>query len=83
VTCVMPTVAPLTKVDKCRKFGANVVIVGEHIGQSREIAMNDEKYKVRVASPERWIALHVMTDPQNAVLAVMCMHAGSSVYQRL
>lgn len=45
VTCIMPTVAPLTKVEKCRKFGANVVLAGEHIGQSRDIALTDEKYK--------------------------------------
>ena len=38
VTCVMPTVAPLTKVDKCRKFGARVIIHGAHIGESREFA---------------------------------------------
>lgn len=38
VTCVMPTVAPLTKVDKCRKFGANILIHGAHIGESREFA---------------------------------------------
>jgi threonine dehydratase len=35
VTCVMPVVAPITKVDKCRKFGANVVIEGQHIGEAK------------------------------------------------
>ncbi len=38
VTVVMPTVAPLAKVDKCRAFGANVVIHGEHIGEAKEHA---------------------------------------------
>ncbi len=28
----------MTKVDKCRKFGANVVIHGAHIGESRDYA---------------------------------------------
>lgn len=35
VTVVMPTVAPLAKVDKCRKFGANVVIEGGHMGETK------------------------------------------------
>ncbi|KAI2495596.1 pyridoxal-phosphate dependent enzyme [Fragilaria crotonensis] len=30
VTVVMPTVAPLAKVDKCRKFGARIIIEGMH-----------------------------------------------------
>jgi threonine dehydratase len=38
VTCVMPSGAPLTKVDKCRKFGANVILHGEHIGDAKEFA---------------------------------------------
>ena len=39
VTVVMPTLAPMAKVDKCRVFGANVVIAGEHIGEARKFAM--------------------------------------------
>eukprot|EP00522_Entomoneis_paludosa_P011290 CAMPEP_0172447606 /NCGR_PEP_ID=MMETSP1065-20121228/6884_1 /TAXON_ID=265537 /ORGANISM="Amphiprora paludosa, Strain CCMP125" /LENGTH=444 /DNA_ID=CAMNT_0013198953 /DNA_START=51 /DNA_END=1382 /DNA_ORIENTATION=- len=35
---VMPTVAPLAKVDKCRKFGARVIIHGQHIGEAKEFA---------------------------------------------
>ena len=38
VTVVMPEVAPLAKVDKCRKFGANIVIHGAHIGEAKEYA---------------------------------------------
>ena len=38
VTVVMPTVAPMAKVDKCRLFGANVVIAGAHIGESKAYA---------------------------------------------
>ena len=38
VTCVMPTTAPLAKVDKVRKFGANVVLHGQHIGEAKEFA---------------------------------------------
>jgi threonine dehydratase len=37
-TVVMPTVAPLAKVDKCRKFGARVIIKGGHIGEAKEFA---------------------------------------------
>lgn len=38
VTVVMPKVAPMAKVDKCRSFGANVVIYGDHIGEAKEYA---------------------------------------------
>ena len=38
-TVVMPTVAPMAKVEKCRAFGANVVIQGAHIGEAKEYAM--------------------------------------------
>eukprot|EP00536_Pseudo-nitzschia_multiseries_P004710 jgi/Psemu1/237879/estExt_Genewise1.C_800003 len=35
VTVVMPTVAPLLKVDRCRQFGATVIVEGSHIGESK------------------------------------------------
>ena len=38
ITVVMPEVAPLAKVDKCRKLGANVIIYGAHIGEAKEYA---------------------------------------------
>ena len=41
VTCVMPTVAPLAKVDKCRKFGANIILHGAHIGEAKEYALQN------------------------------------------
>lgn len=39
VTCVMPTTAPFTKVNNCRKFGANVVLYGQHIGEAKDYAL--------------------------------------------
>ena len=41
VICVMPTTAPLAKVDKCRKFGANVILHGEHIGEAKQFAQKE------------------------------------------
>lgn len=38
VTVVMPKVAPMAKVDKCRKFGAEIIIHGAHIGEAKEYA---------------------------------------------
>jgi len=35
VTVVMPTVAPLTKIEKSRAYGAKVIISGTHIGEAR------------------------------------------------
>ena len=38
VTVVMPNVAPMAKVDKCRRFGASVVIHGANIGEAKAFA---------------------------------------------
>ncbi|KAI9999058.1 hypothetical protein PInf_003737 [Phytophthora infestans] len=38
VTCVMPKVAPLTKIARCRELGARVVLHGEHILEARDKA---------------------------------------------
>lgn len=40
ITVVMPTLAPLAKVNKCKKFGARVIIHGAHIGEAKEFAEN-------------------------------------------
>jgi len=37
-TAVMPSAAPLTKVNNCRSYGAEVLLHGEHIGAARERA---------------------------------------------
>lgn len=39
ITVIMPEVAPITKVQKCRELGANVVVQGAHIGESKDLAM--------------------------------------------
>lgn len=39
VTVVMPTIAPITKVQNCRDLNATVIIHGSHIGEAREYAM--------------------------------------------
>eukprot|EP01137_Pigoraptor_chileana_P027928 Opistho-2@11202 len=39
VTVVMPQNAPLMKVSKCREFGAEVILFGEHILQCKDHAM--------------------------------------------
>jgi len=41
VTVVMPTVAPMTKVQNCRLFGANIIIHGGHIGEAKDYALQD------------------------------------------
>lgn len=42
VTVVMPTLAPMTKVQNCRAFGANVIIQGAHIGEAKEWALTGD-----------------------------------------
>lgn len=44
VTVVMPTTAPMAKVDKCRAFGANVVLEGAHIGEAKAHAQTDPAF---------------------------------------
>jgi threonine dehydratase len=39
VTVVMPVNAPLVKVNKCKKLGANVVSFGNHIGEAKDHAL--------------------------------------------
>merc|ERR1712241_1161248 len=39
VTVCMPVVAPIMKVENCKKFGANVIIHGADIGEARERAL--------------------------------------------
>jgi threonine dehydratase len=36
VTVVMPTTAPMAKVQNCRNFGANVILKGEHIQDAKD-----------------------------------------------
>lgn len=43
VSVVMPIVAPITKVENCRKFGANVIVEGEHLLESRTVAAKLEQ----------------------------------------
>ena len=50
VTVVMPTVAPMAKVDRCRHFGANLVIQGAHIGEAKQYAMENYSHQ-RCAYP--------------------------------
>merc|ERR1739844_771467 len=45
VTVVMPVVAPIMKVENCKKFGANVIVHGKDIGESRERALEIGKEK--------------------------------------
>lgn len=41
VTCIMPKNAPFTKVNRCRKFGGNVILYGSHIGEAKEYALRE------------------------------------------
>jgi threonine dehydratase len=45
VTVIMPTNAPLIKVNKCRKLGANVVLHGEHIGVAKDHALASKEFQ--------------------------------------
>jgi threonine dehydratase len=45
VTVVMPTIAPLTKVSKCKDFGANVVQHGMHILEAKDHALSAPEFE--------------------------------------
>lgn len=51
----MPVVAPLAKVDKCRRFGANVVITGAHIGEAKDFAQSNPEYHGRCTFVCVWV----------------------------
>lgn len=44
VTCIMPTRAPLAKINKCQLW-ANVEIHGEDIGEAKDFAMSNPKFE--------------------------------------
>lgn len=44
VTVLMPKTAPISKVEKSRIFGADVVLFGTHIGEAKEEASSNPKY---------------------------------------
>ncbi|CAG9831032.1 unnamed protein product [Diabrotica balteata] len=39
VTVVMPITSPIMKITKCRDYGANVILKGNHYGESRKVAL--------------------------------------------
>lgn len=45
VTVVMPVVAPLMKINKCKAFGANVVVQGENMTDAKKIALGMAREK--------------------------------------
>ncbi|XP_026467860.1 uncharacterized protein LOC113371448 [Ctenocephalides felis] len=38
-TVVMPTAAPIMKIQKCRNYGANVIVHGNDMGEAKKLAM--------------------------------------------
>src|SRR5579864_9516485 len=57
VTVVMPKWAPLVKVSNCRSFGAQVILQGENLGESLEVALN-------VSGKTGRTFIHGFDDPQ-------------------
>lgn len=45
VTVVMPTVAPIIKIEACRNFGANVIVQGNNMKESKHLALRLSKEK--------------------------------------
>ena len=43
VTVVMPIVAPIMKIQACRKHGATVVVQGKDMGEAKRVAMEMAK----------------------------------------
>lgn len=39
VTVVMPLIAPIMKIQKCKKYLANVIVQGKDMGEAKRIAM--------------------------------------------
>jgi len=45
VTVVMPTVAPIIKIEACRNFGASVIVRGDDMKESKHLALRLSKEK--------------------------------------
>lgn len=45
VTVVMPIIAPIMKIQKCREYNANVVIQGQNMNEAKKIACTLSKEK--------------------------------------
>lgn len=45
VTVVMPTIAPMMKVQKCKKYKANVVLTGDNVGMAKREGLRIAKEK--------------------------------------
>ena len=56
VTVVMPTNAPLTKIENCEILGAEVILYGAHLGESRERGM-------QLAKERDLVYIHGFNDP--------------------
>lgn len=79
ITCVMPVNAPFAKVDKCRKYGANVVLHGEHIGAAKEFANKEflkEKYINGYDDPEICAGCFKFPLLSSITLFSRCWHDG-------
>ena len=63
VTVVMPVIAPIMKVENCKKYGATVVSFGQNLGESREKALEIAKEKDFL-----YINGYVIADIPNALI---------------
>ena len=63
VTVVMPVIAPIMKIENCKKYGATVVIFGQNLGESREKALQIAKEKDFL-----YINGYVIADIRNALI---------------
>lgn len=57
VTVVMPRWAPLVKVSNCRGFGAGIILEGENLGESLQVAK-------RIAAEKGLTFIHGFDDPE-------------------
>ena len=39
VTVVMPVIAPIMKIENCKRYGAKIIIHGQNIGEAKELAL--------------------------------------------
>jgi threonine dehydratase len=58
VTCVMPHIAPLTKITMCQELGARVVLHGAHILEARDKADEFARDEVRECGLAKAAAVH-------------------------
>ncbi|OEU14870.1 tryptophan synthase beta subunit-like PLP-dependent enzyme [Fragilariopsis cylindrus CCMP1102] len=89
VTVVMPSIAPLLKVDRCRQFGATIIMKGAHIGESKlyaeQLAIEQKLHYINgyddraIVAGAGTMGIEIMEDVPNVDIVVVPVGGGGLI----